>query len=243
MGNTQRGRVLLVMDQPLANLVGFTLRHLEYEIASARTVREAAKVADTFRPDLVIADYDREPKALDLAEKGARIRPVPVIAMTRKRDTPVKLAAYEEGAHDIIEVPFTPDEIVARSIAAMRRTRGIRTTIIPKIRIADLEIDLMTETVAVDGKSFRLTPLQHTMLYLLAANAGTILTRDQIIQTVWGSSEIVESNVVDRHIRDLRVKLADSWKKPRFIETIAGKGYRFLSEAPTAEPMRQRAEA
>ncbi|OLC56939.1 MAG: hypothetical protein AUH85_04745 [Chloroflexi bacterium 13_1_40CM_4_68_4] len=218
------------MDQPLSNLVSFTLRHLEHEVQSARTLRDAMKLVEVFKPDLVIADYDREPKALQLTEKGARPRAIPVIVMTHRRETQVKLSAYDQGAHDIIEVPFTPDEIVARAVAALRRTRGIRSTIVPRIHVGDLEIDVMTETVRVAEKYFHLTPLQHTLLYLLAANAGQILTRDQIIQDIWGSVDVVDSNVVDRHIRDLRVKLQDSWKEPQFIETIPGKGYRFVSE-------------
>jgi two-component system KDP operon response regulator KdpE len=232
MAGSQRAKVLLLMDQPLANLVAFTLRHTDYDVQSAATLKDAIRVLDTWRPDLVIADYDRHADALDLTDKGQRVRSVPVVAMTRRRDTPVKLTAFDRGAHDLIEVPFTPDEIVARAVAALRRTRGIRTTIVPKIRIGgDVEIDVMKETVGVDGDLFRLTPLQHTLLYLLAANAGTILTRDQIIQDLWGSTEMVESNVVDRHVRDLRVKLRDNWKEPRYIETIPGKGYRFVAQA------------
>src|SRR2546426_9647 len=230
MASSPRGKILLLMDQPLSNLVSFTLRHLEHEVQSARTLRDAMKLVEVFKPDLVIADYDREPKALQLTEKGARPRAIPVIVMTHRRETQVKLSAYDQGAHDIIEVPFTPDEIVARAVAALRRTRGIRSTIVPRIHVGDLEIDVMTETVRFAEKYFHLTPLQHTLLYLLAANAGQILTRDQIIQDIWGSVDVVDSNVVDRHIRDLRVKLQDSWKEPQFIETIPGKGYRFVSE-------------
>jgi two-component system KDP operon response regulator KdpE len=194
-------------------------------------LREALKVAGDWRPDLVIADYDREPKAIELAESGPRAKPLPVIVMTRRRETSVKLAAYDQGAHDIIEVPFTPDEIVARAVAALRRTRDIRTQIVPKITVGDLEIDLMREVVRVGGAEFRLTPLQHTLLYLLAGNEGEILGRDQIILDIWGPGDVVESNVVDRHVRDLRVKLQDNWKTPRFIETVPGRGYRFVSAA------------
>src|SRR5919201_1759194 len=176
MAASQRGKVLLLMDRPLANLVAFTLRHVDHEVQSAETLEDAGELADTWTPDLVIADYDRKPEALHLTDKGPRARALPVIAMTRRRDTPVKLAAYEQGAHDIIEVPFTPDEIVARVVAAMRRTRGIRTTLVPKTRVGDLEIDVMAETASLDGEVLRLTPLQHTLLYLLAANAGTVLS-------------------------------------------------------------------
>ncbi len=219
------------MDATLANLVALTLRHTTFE-TRATNLLQAGKITNEWRPDLIVADYDHYPKALELIDSGPRARPLPIIVMTRRRETAVKLAAYDEGAHDIIEVPFTPDEIVARAIAAIRRTRGIRTQVVPRIDVGGLEIDIMREKVRVDGTEFHLTPLQHTLLYLLAANEGEILGRDQIIRDIWGSAEVVESNVVDRHVRDLRVKLQDHWKTPRFIETVAGKGYRFVIPEP-----------
>src|SRR5437870_1700959 len=225
MAATSTGKIVLLMDRPLSNLVAFTLRHLEHEVKSASSLREATKLVETWKPHLVIADYDREPKAIQLVEAGTRARPLPIIAMTHRRDIPVKLNAYDQGAHDIIEVPFTADEIVARTVAALRRAHGMRSTIVPRIRFGDLEIDVLDQTVRIADRRFHLTPLQHTLLYLLAANAPQTLTRDQIIQDLWGSVDLVDSNVVDRHVRDLRVKLQDSWREPRFIETMPGRGY------------------
>jgi two-component system alkaline phosphatase synthesis response regulator PhoP len=73
-----------------------------------------------------------------------------------------------------------------------------------------------------------LTSLEQALLYLLAANAGSILTREQILDALWGTDFVIESNVVDRHVRALRAKLQNDWHKPRYIETVTGSGYRFV---------------
>ena len=80
-------------------------------------------------------------------------------------------------------------------------------------------------------RPLELTPLQQTLLYILAANAGEVLTRETLLASIWGSAFQIESNVVDRHIRELRVKLGDDWRSPRYIETVPGRGYRFKAQA------------
>src|SRR5438094_9601727 len=130
--------------------------------------------------------------------------PTPALAFTRGRDTRVKLSAYERGADDILEVPFTLDEIVARPFALMRRAHGIAVTIVPKIKLDGLEVDLIEQRVSVGGRVLHLTPIQQTLLYLLAANAGKALSREDLLATIWGGEFEMESNVVDRHSRDLR---------------------------------------
>jgi DNA-binding winged helix-turn-helix (wHTH) protein len=80
--------------------------------------------------------------------------------------------------------------------------------------------------------------MQQTLLYVLAANTGDVMTRETVLATIWGSEFQIESNVVDRHIRELRVKLDDDWRSPRYIETVSGKGYRFKEQvAQTATPV------
>ena len=93
----------------------------------------------------------------------------------------------------------------------------------PVIRFGELEIDMLHRRVRVDGQDLHLTPLELSLLYLLAANAGRVLTRDEILDHLWGGS-----NVVDRQIRTLRAKLQDDWRRPRYIATVPGKGYRFV---------------
>ena len=85
--------------------------------------------------------------------------------------------------------------------------------------------------------SLHLTSVEQSLLYLLAANPGELLSRDQIMDALWGADYVAESNVVDRHIRNLRAKLQDDWHKPRFIDTVPGRGYRFIAAPPkAAEP-------
>src|SRR5215208_5655355 len=111
------------------------------------------------------------------------------------------------------------------------QTRGETAMFTPVIRVGELEIDILHHRVRVDGNDVHLTPLELSLLYLLAANAGRILTRDEILDDLWGGDYAAESNVVDRQVRKLRAKLQDDWRRPRYIATVPGKGYRFVCTA------------
>ena len=102
---------------------------------------------------------------------------------------------------------------------------------VPVIRFGELEIDILHRRVRVDGQDLHLTPLELSLLYLLAANPGRVLTRDEILDHLWGGDYAAGSNVVDRQIRTLRAKLHDDWRRPRYIATVPGKGYRFVPSA------------
>jgi DNA-binding response OmpR family regulator len=112
--------------------------------------------------------------------------------------------------------------------AAAREVVTVFTSI---IRAGDLEIDLLHRRVRVDGQDLHLTPLELSLLSLLATNAGRVLTREEILDHVWGGDYAAESNVVDRHVGKLRAKLGDNWHCPRYIATVPGKGYRFMLTA------------
>jgi len=96
------------------------------------------------------------------------------------------------------------------------------------IRFGELEIDILHRRVRIDGQDLHLTPLELSLLYLLAANPGRVMSRDEILDHLWGGDYAAESNVVDRQIRTLRAKLQDDWRRPRYIATVTGKGYRFV---------------
>ena len=105
----------------------------------------------------------------------------------------------------------------------------------PVIRCGELEIDFLHRRVRVDGRDLHLTPLELSLLCLLATNAGRVLTRDEILDDLWGGDYAAESNVVDRQVRKLRAKLQDDWRRPRYIATVPGKGYRFVLTAADQE--------
>jgi DNA-binding response OmpR family regulator len=219
------------MNEILGNLLALTLQHGRYETRRTTDPQECRDLVSDWAPHLAFIDLDLYELFIDIVGRGLTHGHTPILAFTRRRDTAVKLSAYERGADDILEVPFTLDEIVARPFALMRRAHGIGVTIVPKIHLDGLEVDLIEQRVSVGGRVLNLTPIQQTLLYLLAANAGRALSREDLLATIWGGELEIESNVVDRHIRELRVKLGDEWRAPRYIETVPGAGYRFKAQA------------
>lgn len=227
-------RVLLVLDQPmLAEVIKLTLNHGVYRTQVAQTASDALSIVREWSPHLVIIDVDLAGgKILDqLGYAAPSAEHIPVVGLTRRGDLKTKLAAFERGVDDILVVPFSPEELVARVLVIMRRTYREAAVFTPEIRVGELEIDILSRSVRVAGHELHLTSLEQSLLYLLAANTGRLITRDEILDYLWGVDFISESNVVDRHIRNLRAKLQNDWRRPRYIMTVPGKGYRFL---PTA---------
>jgi two-component system KDP operon response regulator KdpE len=222
--------LFVVGDRALANTVDLTLRHGGYLRRFEGSVAGAKAAIAEWKPHLLLLDIDLEAGAgiqlIDEARAGA---PVGVIALTRRSDLRGKLDAFERGADDYIGIPFVPDDLVARARAVLRRTHGSTGELVPRLRIGDLEIDVLNRRVLAGDHELHLTSLEQALLYLLAANAGTVLTREQILDALWGTDFVIESNVVDRHVRALRAKLQNDWHKPRYIETVPGAGYRFVS--------------
>ena len=235
-------RALLVIDQlVLADVVKLALNHGHYSTRVAQTVEEASKVLVGWRPHLVVLDMDIAGR--EILERPADTTQesdyVPVIALTRRGDLKAKLTAFERGVDDILTVPFSPEEFVARVLAIMRRAYRDAAVFTPVLRLGDLEIDIRNRRVRAGDAELHLTSLEQSLLYLLAANAGRLLTRDEILNYLWGVDYIAASNVVDRHIRNLRVKLQNHSRQRKYIATVPGHGYRFLlskADPPLAPP-------
>jgi DNA-binding response OmpR family regulator len=230
-GSDRAIRALLVIgDKALANTVDLTLRHGPYARRVVGTVAEGKSAIEEWKPHLLLVNIDIEAgQGIQLINEACARGPIGVIALTRRSDLRGKLDAFERGADDYIGIPFVPDDLVARAHAVIRRTHGGAVELIPRLRIGDLEIDVLNRKVIAGDHDLHLTSLEQALLYLLAANAGTVLTREQILDALWGTDFVIESNVVDRHVRALRAKLQNDWHKPRYIETVPGAGYRFVS--------------
>jgi DNA-binding response OmpR family regulator len=220
-----------VIDRPLlADVVKLALNHGQYSTRVAQTVAEASQALADWRPHLAVLDMDIEGSRIleRLADETRAGGPLPVIALTQRGDLKAKLMAFERGVDDILTVPFSPEEFVARVLALMRRTYREAPVFSPTLRLGDLEIDILNRQVRAGDRELYLTSLEQSLLYLLAANAGRLLTRDEILNYLWGVDYVAESNVVDRHIRNLRIKLQNHSRRPRYIVTVHGRGYRFL---------------
>jgi DNA-binding response OmpR family regulator len=226
-------RVLIVMDRPLvAKTVALTLDHGLFLARVAPILADAAAAVSEWLPNLAIVDMDLGSTNFlnELRLRGTQaIDQLPVIGLTRRGDLKTKLDAFDQGVDDILTVPFSPEELLARVIAIMRRTYGERPSWHSKITMGEIEIDILNRSVRAGTSDIHLSGLEQSLLYVLAANAGRTLTRDEILDSVWGTDFIAESNVVDRHIRALRIKLQNDWRSPRFIATVPGVGYRFVA--------------
>jgi DNA-binding response OmpR family regulator len=225
-------RVLLLVDQPLlARMITLTLDHGVCLTREVTTVPTATAVLNAWQPHLAIIDMDIGGELLvrgmERSSEGSRTK-IPVLALTRRGDLQTKLAAFAQGVDDIMTVPFSPEELLARVLVIARRVYGVSDRLIPVVRLGELEIDILHRRVRAGNTELHLTAVEQSLLYLLAANAGRVVTREAILDTLWGADYVPDSNVVDRHIRNLRAKLQDNWRKPQFIATVPGKGYRFL---------------
>jgi DNA-binding response OmpR family regulator len=232
-------RVLVMVEQPLiVEVIKLTLNHGVYSTREARDVPEATAALGEWHPHLAVIDMDiGGDLLLRQMDEAASPTRTPVLALTRRGDLRTKLAAFAQGVDDIMTIPFSPEELPARVIAITRRSYGQSIPFNPVLKLGELEIDIMHRHVRAGTSELHLTGLEQSLLYLLAARAGQVVTRDEILDTLWGVDYVSESNVVDRHVRNLRAKLQNDWRKPRFIATVPGRGYRFI---PTfSEPERE----
>jgi DNA-binding response OmpR family regulator len=223
--------VLVILERPmLAELIKLTLNHGVYSTRAVATTDEVEAIVTDWQPHLVVLDMDLDGTRLVglIGGNTAGSGRLPIIGLTRRGDLRNKLAAFEAGVDDILTVPFAPEELLARVIALLRRSYSDAVTFTPVIKIGELEIDILKRTVRAGTSELHLTSLEQSLLYLLAANAGRVVTREEILDTLWGVDYVAESNVVDRQIRNLRARLQNDWRVPRFIATVPGRGYRFL---------------
>jgi two-component system KDP operon response regulator KdpE len=212
-------------------VIKLTLNHGDCITREAKDVSEATAVLGAWHPHLAVIDMDIGGDVLmrRMAPTGVGgATRAPVLALTRRGDLRTKLAAFEQGVDDIMTIPFSPEELLARVLVITRRVLSESATFNPVLKIGELEIDILHRQVRAGSSEVHLSGLEQSLLYLLVANAGQVVTRGEILDALWGVDYVTASNVVDHHIRNLRAKLQNDWRKPRFIETVPGKGYRFI---------------
>lgn len=225
-------RVLVVMEQrTLAEAVRLALDHGAYLTRVVHGV-EALGLIREWRPHLVVIDLDAGDGLIleQLGRTSTAAERVPTIALTRRSDLKTKLSAFDKGVDDVLTLPFSPEELVARVLVIMRRTYSL-TSALTVIRLGQMEIDILNRRVRIGTHEVHLTPLEQSLLYMLAANAGQVVTREEIMDSLWGVDFAAGSNVVDQHVRNLRAKLQPGGRRPMFITTVPGRGYRFLASA------------
>jgi DNA-binding response OmpR family regulator len=223
-------RILLVDDErSIQTLLSYPLRKDGYQVTSAEDGKEALQRFAEGRFDLVILDL-MLPK-LDGVEVCRQLRSrsqVPIIMLTAKGDEMDKVTGLEMGADDYITKPFSMREFRSRVKAALRRSRMVGE--VPEneaIESGGLKIDFGRRMVTLDEREIRVTYVEFEILGALARSPGRVLSREALLEHVWGDSEYRDPRTVDVHIRHLREKLEADPKDPEYLFTVRGVGYRF----------------
>ncbi|HEX2393080.1 MAG TPA: response regulator transcription factor [Solirubrobacterales bacterium] len=223
-------RILLVDDeQSIQTLLSYPLRKDGYHVTSALDGGEALQRFEEGRFDLVILDL-MLPR-LDGVEVCRQLRSrsqVPIIMLTAKGSETDKVAGLEVGADDYITKPFSMREFRSRVKAALRRSRMAGEALPEEpISSGELTIDFERRMVTLGEEEIRVTYVEFEILGALARSPGRVLTRETLLEHVWGDSEYRDPRTVDVHIRHLREKLEQDPKQPEFLFTVRGVGYRF----------------
>jgi two-component system OmpR family response regulator len=219
-------RVLVVDDEHnITDLVATVLRYEGFEVQTAATGREGLRVAEKFRPhlivlDVMLPDHNGFEVQRRLTNGGAR---TPIVFLTAKDSTEDKVRGLTMGADDYVTKPFSLEELVARVRAVLRRVHGPERRQDSTLTVADLDLNEDTHEVTRAGQLIELTPTEFALLRYLMLNAGRVLSKAQILDHVWNYDFAGEANVVETYISYLRKKI-DRFS-PRLIHTVRGVGY------------------
>jgi two-component system response regulator RegX3 len=229
--STQRPTILLVEDEraitePLAE----ALEREGFISAVAGTAAEAMEQANGSTPDLVLLDIELpDGSGLDVCRELRRRTEVPIIILTARGAEADRVAGLELGADDYIVKPFSAREVMARVRAVLRRTSpgSGGSNGAEQIMIGDLSLDTARHEVRLAGESMELSRKEFELLRVLMEGAGSVITREALIEDVWDMNWFGSTKTLDVHISGLRRKLRDDPKEPRYIHTVRGVGFRF----------------
>ena len=222
------GKILIVEDEAdIRDLVTAYLEKESYQVFEAEDGAEAIEAARKINFDIIILDIMLpEMNGLDVLSVLRRESDVYVIMLTAKTEEVDKLVGLNMGADDYMTKPFSPRELVARVNAVMRRLRHIPQVVEKQVyRFAHVRLDERAHKAWVDGEPLDLTAIEFELLRTLMAHPNQALTRQQLLDHVWGKNYFGETRVVDVHIGNIRKKLGDN-----YIKTVWGVGYRFEDE-------------
>ncbi|MBY0124054.1 response regulator transcription factor [Bacillus sp. S/N-304-OC-R1] len=235
-------KILVVDDeQSILTLLEYNLKQAGYEVMTAMDGDTGKNLAISDEPDLIVLDL-MLPK-MDGIEVCKELRQervmTPILMLTAKDDEFDKVLGLELGADDYMTKPFSPREVVARVKAILRRTQILSETmekteeVLDYIQIVGLKIFPDQYEAYFEEKLLELTPKEFELLLYLAKNKGRVLTRDQLLSAVWNYDFAGDTRIVDVHISHLREKIEQDTKKPIYIKTIRGLGYKL--EEPKGE--------
>ena len=233
MTRAQGHSILVVEDEPsIASFVGMYLEKAGFAVRKAETGAGAIEQADAEAPSLVILDLMLpDLDGIDVCRRIRQRSDVPILMLTARDDDIDKIIGLEVGADDYLTKPFNPGELVARVKSVLRRANPERRELqSASLQHGELRIDAGRREVTVAGEEVQLAPKEFDLLWELLDHRGLVLTRDQLLERVWGYTFAGDTRTVDVHVRQIRRKLGDA--SP--IVTVWGVGYKVASERTTA---------
>lgn len=230
-------RILIVDDEKeIRDLVDIYLKGEGYETLKAENGEEALNLLEKEKVDLIILDI-MMPKVngIEACLKIREEREMPIIMLSAKSEDMDKILGLNTGADDYLTKPFNPLELVARVKSQLRRYKRFNktsnegntmTTFENTLEVEDITINLETHEVFKDGEEIKLTPTEFDILVLLAENRGKVFSIENIYNSVWKQEFMQSDNTVMVHIRKVREKIEEDPRKPKYIKTVWGVGYK-----------------
>lgn len=227
-------KVLIIDDEEhIVDLIKYNLEANGFQTIVAFNGVDGLKLSKSEKPDLILLDLMLPGidglEVLKRIRSDEKLKNTPVIMLTAKSEEIDKILGLELGADDYITKPFSVRELTARVKAVLRRMTS-KEEESQTFNFADVEIDYVRHEVKKGEEKVELTLKEFELLDILIKNKGKVLTRDLLLDKIWGYEYVGETRTVDVHIRHLRQKLEDDDKNPKFIETVRGIGYRFNDE-------------
>jgi DNA-binding response OmpR family regulator len=229
-------QTILVVDdeEAIAEAVRARLESEGYRVVVAFDGPQAIELHSKEHPDLVVLDLMLPGMdGLEVCREIQRDGWTPVLMLTAKTEEADKVAGFAVGADDYLTKPFSLRELAVRTRAILRRMEQIQKTQTESpgpIERGGLSVDAQRRRVTLDGNEVGLTPLEFDILYALVRDPGVVLTREQLMDQVWGYRDYAGGRVVDSHVARIRRKLHEDGAEPRFIRTVHGVGYAFKED-------------
>lgn len=222
-------KILLVEDEPsISEIAELYLKRAGYQVQAVRDGDAAMQSLQHEIPDLIVLDLMLPGiDGLSITRWLRDRSEVPIIMLTARRDESDRIAGLEMGADDYVVKPFSPQELVSRVRAVLRRSRASVEVPDTALHYSMLDIDPVTRLVKVRGEEVLLTAKEFDMLWLLARHPRQVFTRVQLLDQVWGIADYIDPGTVTVHVRRLREKIEEDPSTPQHILTVWGIGYKF----------------
>lgn len=226
-------RILIVDDEPnIAELLGIVLRREGIdEVFAADTAREALRLADLVRPDLIVLDVMLpDGDGFHIATRLRESTDVPILFLTARTEDIDKLMGFGVGGDDYVTKPFNPLEVVARIKAHLRRAQGVAAEMRPSVRLGRVTLEEESGRLLVDGVEIPMPAREFRLLCFLAANPDRVFSTRQLYREVWGEEPVgsADDNTVTVHIRRIREKIEVDPGDPELVFTVRGMGYKLV---------------